>query len=64
MSGEFIAVWERIWFEKGEPTKWERSMDKGKTWETIHWPFGQLPFILCNPSDELAYVIHVKREEA
>jgi hypothetical protein len=64
MSGDFIAVWERVTFEKGEPTKWERSMDKGKTWEAIHWPFGPLPFVLFNAGAGITSVTRVLREEA
>lgn len=64
MSGDFIVIWERVRFEAGEAVSWERSMDKGKTWEPIHWPFGPLPFVLFNPGKDITEVVRVLREEA
>lgn len=53
---EYIEIWERIWFSKNEAVKWEKSFDKGKTWEQVNWPGEKLPFVLFNPA-EVDYVI-------
>jgi hypothetical protein len=63
MSDERITIWERIRFKNSEAISWERSLDKGKTWEPVHWLFKtQLPFILMNRDDDITEIVAVKWE--
>jgi len=59
---QFVTIWERVRFKDGEAISWERSMDKGKTWEPIHWAFGPLPFVLISDQN-VVEVIRLLREE-
>ena len=61
-ESERITVWERVRFKDSEPISWERSMDKGKTWESIHWPFGKLPFVLAHRDNNVIEVAQVSLE--
>ena len=63
MNEEKIIVWERVRFKDDKPVSWERSLDKGETWETIHWPFGELPFVLFNPNPDVTEFVSVKWEQ-
>jgi hypothetical protein len=61
VSKQRLEVWERIGFRKGEAVTWERSYDKGKTWQDVNWPGEKLPFVVLNPTEGLAWVIEVRR---
>lgn len=56
---EFVEVWDRIYFdEKGEATRWERSLNKGQSWLEIDCSIfgGKPPFIKMNPDNSIGWI--------
>lgn len=63
---DYIEIWERVGFSKGEAVTWERSFDRGKTWEPVNWP-SKPPFIGVNLTPEVNSLTQTQlmsREEA
>jgi hypothetical protein len=43
----YVEVWERV---SVQHQRWERSFDKGKTWESVDWSmYPEFPFCSIDP---------------
>jgi len=57
---DYVSVLEKVLLDNGQPVKWLRSWDDGKTWEEVDcsaFPEGRPPFIVINQHPDIEFVI-------
>jgi hypothetical protein len=58
-----MIIWERVRFDDGVAVSWEKSYDKGKTWQAIEHPFKSIPFVMFESNKQITEIVRVKWEE-
>jgi hypothetical protein len=58
-----VIVWERVGFNNGIAVSWEKSYDKGETWQPVEHCHKSIPFVLFKHNKETTEITRVKWEE-
>jgi hypothetical protein len=57
---DYVSVLEKVLLDNGQPVKWLRSWDEGKSWEEVDcsaFPEGRPPFIVINQLPDIDFVV-------